>query len=125
MLIRSNIKLDGLLRLENCSITRSGHEHLLYVPLLRRPPEVSKTVHHDLIKGDSAAYGEPHVVTPAESKSLSGDVDLTVHVVEEKKMEPTKKIGEQNFGLANTRVPAPNRSALLGSPSLELPCRRM
>ena len=48
---------------------------------------------HDLIKGDSAAQDKPHVVTPTESKYVSGDVDLTVHVVDEKKMESTVKIG--------------------------------
>ena len=38
----------------------------------------------DLIKGDSAAHGEPHVVTPTKSKKyVSVDVDLIVHVVDE------------------------------------------
>ena len=60
---------------------------------------------HDLIKGDSAAHGEPHVVTPTKSKKyVSVDVDQIIHMVDEKKMESTMKIGERNFALATRRV---------------------
>ena len=61
MLISSNIKLEGLLQLENCAITRSRHEYLLYV---RPHPMSPRQCVHDLIDEDIAGCDESYVAKP-------------------------------------------------------------